>query len=607
MRRRHLLALVPALPLALLVGACGQFGDQRVGLNLDLRFPQGLLDQASGMDLYVFDAALAQCDAGTGHVDKIPTGEATQKFPLGKKGCTGADVWCTTIQLDKDGSKKTFAVVATQAGVTVAEGCTTQVVDQDPLPVHIQAHRYVAPRCCGDGVLQPGEQCDTGVAFACDGAAAGLCSGMKPDNVCACDCTALEILLSVDGTDAPALTNGAAGTKHDLAIAFGPGGAGNPTMLRTVFENTEGAALGGADIQLRDLAETLDPIVKPHALGYQLRLPLTCDAIAGPGIIRAQHLPTLAVAASDTVAVLYQSDEKLGSEDFDIFLAPQTADGCTDTRPCETDADCQTHCDTGTKRCTAAITVNVTPGGCTEPRAARGPDGQLLVTWTRKDGVYGRLWKTDGSLTPAAEIFLAPGGSHARVAGTKDGFRVVYQGSGAGDPDGIYMVPVDLSGQAGGAVLVNQLAPNLQDQPDIAMLPDGATLVTWHGGGDILFQRFDAKGNAVAGDQDAPLNTSGTGAAVDQQHPVVAAGSGFFLVAWESAGAITARFVGSASGFGFNSVSGQNDEFLASDPKVTGDRHGPAVALGSFAVVGWEDRAADHHGVYVRRFPAPTQ
>jgi hypothetical protein len=97
----------------------------------------------------------------------------------------------------------------------------------------------------------------------------------------------------------------------------------------------------------------------------------------------------------------------------------------------------------------------------------------------------------------------------------------------------------------------------------------------------------------------------------DQRSPAVAAGSGFFLVAWETtdaggAGNIAARFVGGASGFGYNSVTGQNDEFIATDLQLQGDRHLPAVALGAYAVVGWEDRSADLHGVYVRRFPAPT-
>lgn len=610
MRRRSLLGLIPAVPVALLVGACEQ---PPAGLSLDLRFPQGLLDQATAMKLYVFDAGLAKCDETTGHVDKIPGGDATLEFPLGQEGCSGQDSWCATIQLDKDGAKKTFAIIATKAGATIAEGCTTDAVDQDPLTIEIQAHRYTPPKCCGNGVLEPGEQCDTGVAGSCDGTPATMCSGIVPDAVCSCDCTAQEILLSIDDMVAPNLKNGAAGTKSNLALAYGPGGVNNPVMLRALYENTDAKAIGGADISESFLAEDLNPIATPFPLSLQLQLPLLCNAVTGSGMIREQRSPAIAAASGSTLAIVYQSDEAKGGEDYDIALTPQNADGCTDTAPCAADADCATRCDMGTGRCAPSIKVNVTPGGCSSPRVARGPDGVVLVTWKRKEGIFGRIWKTDGTVLPAqGEILIAAGGNNARVAGNADGFRVVYQGAGAGDPDGIFMVPVTAEGVVGGAVLVNSITADFQDQPDIGMLADGSTLVAWHSGGDVIFQRFDKMGKAVKGDQDAPLNTTGEGAAIDQRNPAVAGGNGFFLVAWEvvdsagGGGNIAARLLGGQSGFGFNSVSGQNDEFLATDPKIPGDRTGPAVALGSYAVIGWEDRSEAHPGVYVRRFPAPT-
>src|SRR5262245_57958704 len=110
MRRRLLLGIVPALPGALLFAAC----DARpVSLGLSMTAPQGLLDQATSVTLSVFDAGGAKCDSATGHV-AIP-GNA-QVFPLSNKGCTGGDLWCATIKLDKDGANKMFAVVATKAG-----------------------------------------------------------------------------------------------------------------------------------------------------------------------------------------------------------------------------------------------------------------------------------------------------------------------------------------------------------------------------------------------------------------------------------------------------------------------------------------------------------
>lgn len=608
MRRRLLLGLVPALPLALLVGACGP---ESANLSLDLRFPQGVIEQATAMTLYVFDAKLAKCDDATGHVDELPTGDATQQFTLGKEGCANGDTWCTTFELDKDESTKMFAVVAKKASATIAEGCTTAVINQNPLAVRIQAHRFTPPKCCGDGVLQPGEQCDSSIAASCDGSAPTRCSGVAEDDVCRCDCTAKEILLSIDDTELPSLKNGPPLTKQNLALAFGPGGVDNPTMLRAVFESTDENTLGGADIHMRFLADDLRPLTTPHPLSLQLRLPLACSNVTGPGIIREQHMPSIAVASAEMVAIVYASDEESGGQSYDVYLNPQTADGCVDTKPCTMDAECAAGCAVTKGICRHSIKLDVTKG-CSEPRVARGPIGTMLVTWTRKQGVFGRIWKTDGQLLPPlGEITIANGGANARVAGSSAGFRVVYQGTGSGDADGIYMIPISTTGVVGGAVLVNSVTQGVQDQPDIAMLDDGTTLVTWHSGGDVFFQRYTAKGDPVAGDQDQPLNTAGRGAASDQQHPAATGGGGFFLVAWETPGAsgasdIAARFVGGQSGFGYNSVSGQNDEFIATDAQVAGDRHGPAVALGSYAVIGWEDRAAEHSGVFARRFPAPT-
>src|SRR5262249_2940324 len=125
-----------------------------------------------------------------------------------------------------------------------------------------------------------------------------------------------------------------------------------------------------------------------------------------------------------------------------------------------------------------------------------------------------------------------------------------------------------------------------------------------------FFQRYDAFGKPLPDDQSTPLNTVLDG---DQRHPAVAAsvGSGdFFAVAWETAETanISARFVGGSAGCLFNSLSGQNDEFVATQPAVVGQRQNPAIAIGGlgFVVIGWEDMSTGHPGVFVRRFPLPT-
>ncbi len=614
MRRSLILGLVPALPLVLLFGACQA---RPVSLGLGMVFPQGLLDEATSVTLSVFDASLATCNAQTGYVNAIPA--VAQVFPLQNTGCTGGSLWCTTIELNRDDSTKMFAVVAAEAGVTIAEGCTTAVIDQDPLDVSIQAFRFTPPKCCNDGMLEAGEQCDTGVRGTCTATTpVAACSGIVETPVCYCDCTAKEILLSVDDATAPHLTNAPVLSKSNLALAFSPGGAANPEVLRSVYEDDDPASTSGIELHASFLADNLYPIQDPLPLSLQLDFPVLCNnVVSATGTPLDQLSAAIATAADDTVVVVYQSNQDNIGNQWDVFLNPQTPDGCTNTNPCTADTDCQTSCDPTAKTCAPAIKLDAMGIGATDPHVAAGPSGEVLVTWTRSDGIYGRIWRTDGTLLPSgSEISIAPSGSAARVAGDANGFWVVYQGPGTGDPDGVFMRSVEPSmGMVGPEVAVNTVTAGVQDQPDIAMLADGSTIVVWHSASDIFFQRFDGSGNkASADDQNVPLNTTGANDATDQQHPAVTGANGYFVVAWETPtttstgtlGNIAARFVGSTTGFGYNSVSGQNDDFIATDLGTTGNRYLPAVAMSTFVAIGWEDHAAAHAGVWVRRFPAPA-
>src|SRR5436190_1320227 len=134
--RRFWLGLLPLSVIGVVVGgACVAQPAAEIGLVMAA--PEGLLDKATGVELSVFDAALAKCSK-SGHVNKIPTGEVTQKFALAKSGCAAGVTWCKDIALDKDGTKKMFAVVAKDPTGTIAEGCATATIDQDPLEVPIK-------------------------------------------------------------------------------------------------------------------------------------------------------------------------------------------------------------------------------------------------------------------------------------------------------------------------------------------------------------------------------------------------------------------------------------------------------------------------------------
>ncbi|HEY4117523.1 MAG TPA: hypothetical protein VGM56_06690, partial [Byssovorax sp.] len=433
--------------------------------------------------------------------------------------------------------------------------------------------------------------------------------------VCDCGCLAQEILLSIDGADAPALTNGAAGTKEQLALAFTSGNGDLDQALRAVYVDTDPAARGGADLNERFLKSDLYPFTgEPTALDAQLLLPVFCASTterSANGFVQHQQQPAIAAVGTETV-VAYASDELQGGN-FDVFVIPQTGDGCDDTHVCSTSADCiaPATCDTSSGFCSPREQISVTGvvPGASDPAVASGPSDLALVTWTSGTEVLARLRQTGGTLTPATgPISIASSASAARVAGDADGFLVVYQGVGQGDADGIFMKTVDPTGLVGPEVRVNAVTSGLQDQPAIAMLGDGRSAVVWRSGGSIFFQRYDKSGVPVADDQKAPLDTTTTGT---RAHPVIAASTSgaFFAAAWETTddAGISARFIGATSGFGYNSVSGQNDEFVATHPAIAGQRHGPAITVGGagFVAIGWSDDSPGHPGVYVRRFPLP--
>src|SRR5205814_154738 len=80
-----------------------------------------------------------------------------------------------------------------------------------------------------------------------------VCKAIVPNAVCACDCTAQEILLSVDDAGDPGLKNAPPRSKSHLAMSFAPGATKYPIALRAVFTNVGPDAKGGADVSERFL------------------------------------------------------------------------------------------------------------------------------------------------------------------------------------------------------------------------------------------------------------------------------------------------------------------------------------------------------------------
>ena len=577
MSRARFLVLgwIPAAP-ALFVSC----GEAPVPVGLVMKAPQAIAD-AESVDLYVFDAEGHKC-GGDGAVDAIPKEAA--RFSLSKEGCDDGLVWCGEIVVDRSTEPTMFAAIAKAQGQKLFQGCTARPVDQDPLEITIEMKQFIEPKCCGDGKLQVGEQCDPGGGSAC--------GGIAGDQVCGPDCTTNEVLLSEQGLSKPFLTNEPQ-TKGELAMAFCPGNAQTGNALRTLFRSSDSKSTNMSDIAVRVMSPDVYTIVDPAPLSSQLRLPLACWDVYGGGGKGRDLTPAIAPVSQTSTVMVYASNEKLASTS-DIFLIEHSEDVCADVPVNENPA--------------AQLSMTTSSPGSVTPDVARGPEGTALVVWKQQQQIVGRVWKGGALFPPVAEPPTLIGtGTAPKVAGNAAGWVVVWEGAGAGDADGIVKRAVGADGVPGAEGTVNVATAGPQIQPDVAMLDSGQHVVVWQSGGDIFFQRYGADGAAVKGDQEAPLNTDRGGG---QAWPAVAGpftGGSLFAAAWENDdGTISARFLGAGGGFLFNSVDGQNGSFLASHPGVVDGKRGrPAVAVGGHVAIGWQDDSEGHPGVYVRRFPLP--
>jgi hypothetical protein len=585
-------------------GACGP-GSAHVGLLL--RAPEGVDDDVNKVTLRVVDKGSAKC-AADGSVSGKPDEEFDETFDLDKTGCAAGAKYCATVEIPQDEVTKLFIVQGKAGGELRFQGCAKATPDADELAVKITLHRYVAPSCCNDGVVQPKEQCDSGKKAPdfCGQPGGGDCQGIVvPDDVCECDCKAKEILLSIPGMTPP--MDNAVGTKKELALAFSGKNGALGGALRAVFVDSSPASSASiGDVNVRYLQKTLAPF--PGELAPQLRLP-QCDAMGKITLTgrtaREQKSPAIARVSDDIVAVVYASDHTTGNlqGDFDIYLSAQGKDGCAN-------------------QAFFQLKVNDEAGGASasNPAIAGGPPGKALVVWAEGTNLRGKVFNAGtGSFEPSgANVNLGViGAGRPRVTGSAAGWLLVFAGvCDKEDSDAVCLLPVNEAGVPGVPKRVNNATGGVQSEPDVARLDDGSAAVTWVSDGRIYMQRFNAQLEPHAGDQDAPVTKSSKTPA---SQPAIAAGklasgTGFYAMAWRSADEdIWARYADATSGFRLNNVDGQLGDFRASHPAIGKPRASPVITVtpadgtpdDDYVVIGWLDTSADHFGLYVRRFPLP--
>lgn len=565
-------ALVLALGSTAGPTACATPDDAvRTSIVASFSAPRGVLDKAKQLELRVLDGPVT-CDEATGAV-AFPEGDASArqiaKTNLGQEGCLPNVKFCGNVSIEKSATPRVFEASARDGASLLAVGCTTATVDQDAVPVSIKMFRFLAPAVCGDGTVQPTEQCEPGGTSVCDDT-----------------CQSNEILLSV-GASGNKTSTGKAGDKTD-AFFLWPQGSGAGGRFLAFFSDRAVPSGGGTlEVGLRVMSDDLSPATSPPALANGSIFLPNGGVFPPDATPRQQSLPAAALLGGKYY-VAFQDD--VGAS-LDIHLRVIDnlfqADSAT---PLGINGGDQGE-----------------PGIQTAPAIAAGAD-RLFIAWQDQAAgtIVGRTLNAAQALGSQNQISTGNGNVRPQVATTSKGWVAVWKSD-----TGIKLRAVDANGTpSGGEQTVNEGGGGAEGGR-VASLPDGRFAVVWEKGGDIFVQRYDDRAIPIDGDQATPVNDVVTDG--DQTQPTIAATSaagGSYVVAWRdaSSGHIRARFLGGSSGFLFNNVNGQATEFQAS--RIDGrDRVAPvAVAGGSgpFVAIGWEDKSASDAGIVVRRFPLPS-
>ncbi len=585
--------------VALAIGAVGTIavacshhsGDALdVSLAPTLVFPRGVLDNVQKLTVTVYDATGGlDCDATTG----MPTGVGNAK-PIATKelagNCPSPAKFCGDLTISRSSTPRVFVAVGTDASkaIDLADGCAKIVVDQEKLPLTIQMQRHNVPSVCGDGAVQPTEQCEP--------------AGDAADFVCDDQCQTKEEFLSKGSGFAQNTTDGAVGDKLQPNFTW-PSQSGAAGRFLAVWSDKKPKQQPAMRFMADDLA--IDSAAG-SAGTFSFWLPDTTSSFPPAGEPNSQAFPT-ATVVSGKYFVAFQDDS---TGHLEIHLRTMDVVGPT----------------AGDQPAGAPIGISGVNGGGepgvihTLPSIAAGPGGAVYIAWqagstTGPGKIVGRSYTAGSGMPYGPQVELSSGASNqgVQVAATSGGWVVVWQ---SGSDVKLRRIGTD-GNPLGAEQTVNDGSHHgAQDHPGVATAGD-AFAVVWAdhgaaGGTDIFVQRFKSDGSPIAGDQANRINNVVNDG--EQTTPAITgstAAGGMFAVAWidQASTHVRARLLGAGGGFLFNNVDGQTSEFQASISDGHA-RNNPALAIGGkgpFIAIGWEDLDPTKPGIYVRRFPAPTQ
>jgi hypothetical protein len=234
------------------------------------------------------------------------------------------------------------------------------------------------------------------------------------------------------------------------------------------------------------------------------------------------------------------------------------------------------------------------------PDLAATADGSLVVVWasmgpieTMHD-VYGRRFSATG--TPLGDEFLVnttTAGNQwppAVAAMPQGGFVVTWMSTDPYGSEGIFAQRFGRSGApVGGEFRVNTTTVGSHGEPDVAPLPGGGFVIAWDGtgagdGDGVFVQRFAADGNKMGTETLANTHLPN-----EQHSPAVAVRpDGSFFVAWSSRGQEPARPLidvigddGGVYGRAFMAGGVAVGEEIHLNAQTEGGQSNPVVATGA--------------------------
>jgi len=252
------------------------------------------------------------------------------------------------------------------------------------------------------------------------------------------------------------------------------------------------------------------------------------------------------------------------------------------------------------------------------PKVAALSGGGFVVVWYsdlldgNDYGVFAQRF--DGAATPLGgelrvNTFTTASQRNPAVASLSTGGFVVAWASRSQDGDslGIFGQRFDAAGSPAGAEFaISVFTTGDQDLPSLAALSSGDFVVAWQSasvdgsGTNVVIRRFTSAGPPAAGELVVNTFTSG-----EQTHAAVAAaGSGDFVVVWQSAAQDSSGYT--VAGQRFSSAGPPLGPEFRVNAYTSNDQEEPAVAVGANGdfVVAFTSYGADgaQRGIAARRF-----